>query len=439
MAVFLTVFYLTCKADTAKKEVTPMPKRIISLSGAQVRIAKPAEKDYKLADGGGLYLLVTTTGGKLWRFDYRHDGIRRTASFGAYPQVSLADARTIRNDTKKLLLDGVDPGVNKKAQKASKSSALANSFEVIAREWHGVKKDEWSDSHASKMLQRFEKNIFPWLGARPISDIEPPEVLGVLRRMESRGALETAKKMKYACGQVFRYAVASGRANRDQTADLKDALKTPLTKNMAALTAPKEVAELLRSSDAYSGTFVVKCALRLAPLFFCRPGELRHTEWSEIDFEKAELNVPFERLKMRKTEKLKHKGKFFLIPLSRQSVSILKELHPLTRDSKYVFPGARSSSRCMSENAVLLALRKMGFAKEEMTGHGFRAMARTMIREQLHLEAEYIEIQLAHKTKAPNGTAYDRVSFLPERRQMMQLWADYLDELKAGESPVSQD
>ena len=252
--------------------------------------------------------------------------------------------------------------------------------------------------------------------------------------MESRGALETAKKMKYACDQVFRYAVAAGRANRDQTADLKDALKTPLTKNMAALTTPNEVAQLLRASDEYNGTFVVRGALRLAPLFFCRPGELRYTEWSEIDFERAELNVPFERLKIKKTEKLKSKGKLFIIPLPKQPLIILKELHPLTRHSKYVFPGHRSPTRCMSEGAVLPALRKMRVAKEEMTGHGFRAMARTMIREQLHMEAEYIKIQLAHKTKAPNGTAYDRVSFLPERRQMMQIWADYLDSLRAGVS-----
>jgi integrase len=398
-----------------QKEVTPMPKRIICLSDAQVRNAKPADKEFKLADGGGLYLLVTVAGGKLWRLDYRFDGKRKTASFGAYPQVTLGDARKQRDGTKMLLANGVDPAANKKAQKATKSNELTNSFEVIAREWHGLKKDEWSESHATKLLQRFEANIFPWLGARPISEIEPPEVLVVLRRMESRGALETAKKMKYACGQVFRYAVASGRASRDQTADLKDALKTPLTKNMAALTTPKEVAQLLRASDDYSGTFVVKCALRLAPLFFCRPGELRHAQWSEIDFENAEMNIPFERLKMRKTEKLKSKGKMFLIPLSKQSLAILKELHPLTGHSKYVFPGHRSEMRCMSENAVLLALRKMGFS-----------------REQLHLEAEYIEIQLAHKTKAPNGTAYDRVSFLPERRRMMQTWADYLDTLKAG-------
>jgi integrase len=409
-----------------------MPKRILGLSDAQVRNVKPAKKEFKLADGGGLYLLVTSAGGKLWRFDYRYGTKRKTASFGAYPQVTLSEARGQRDGAKKMLANNVDPGANKKAQKAAKSSNLANSFEVVAREWHGLKKDEWSDSHASKLLQRFEKNIFPWLGTRPVDEIEPPEVLEVLRRMESRGALETAKKMKYACGQVFRYAVASGRASRDQTADLKDALKTPLTKNMAALTAPKEVAQLLRASDDYCGTFVVKCALRLAPLFFCRPGELRHSEWSEIDFENAEMNIPFERLKMKKTEKLKHRGKFFLIPLSKQSLAILKELHPLTGDGKYVFPGQRSATRCMSENAVLLALRKMGFSKEEMTGHGFRAMARTMIREQLHLDAEYIEIQLAHKTKAPNGTAYDRVSFLPERRLMMQTWADYLDYLKAG-------
>jgi integrase len=250
--------------------------------------------------------------------------------------------------------------------------------------------------------------------------------------MEDRGAHETARRMKTVCGQVFRYGVATGRCKRDQTSDLKGALKPPITQNMAALTDPKEVAELLRESDKYAGSFVVKCALKLAPLWFCRPGELRHTEWAEINFEKAEVNIPVERMKLPTATKRKSKGQLHLIPLSRQAIDILKELQPLTGHSKYVFPGYRSPLRCMSENAVLLALRKMGFTKEEMSGHGYRAMARTMIRQELHLEAEYIELQLAHTTKSPNGTAYDRVSFLPERRKMMQTWADYLDGLKQG-------
>lgn len=408
-----------------------MPKRILPLSDIQVKNAKPKEADYKLSDGYGMHLLITTTGGRLWRFQYRFEGKQKLLALGAYPAVTLADARQRREDARKLLANGVDPGAVKKAQKESRDVANANSFEVVAREWYNKFKTSWSDSYSRVVISRLQRDIFPWMGKSPISDIEPPEVLAVLQRMESRGAAETARRMKIVCGQIFRYGVAKGMCKRDQTADLKGALKPPITRNMAALTTPKDVAELLRASDNYSGSFVVKCALQLAPLWFCRPGELRKTEWSEIDFEKAELNIPIERMKLPTPTKRKCKGQFHLIPLSRQAIAILKELHPLTGHSKYVFPGHRSPLRPMSENAVLLALRKMGFTKEEMSGHGYRAMARTMIRQELHLEAEYIELQLAHATKSQNGTAYDRVSFLPERREMMQLWSDYLDELKA--------
>jgi integrase len=353
-------------------------------------------------------------------------------AFGSYPALSIADARQKREDARKLIASGVDPSAVKKAQKASRAESNANSFEVVAREWHEKFKSTWSESHALVVLNRLERNIFPWMGSSPISDIEPPEILSTLLRMEERGAHESARRMKTVCGQVFRYGVATGRCKRDQTADLKGALKPPVTRNMAALTDPKDVAELLRASDAYTGSFVVKCALKLAPLWFCRPGELRKTEWCEINFETAELNIPVERMKLPTATKRKTKGQLHLIPLSHQAIEILKELHPLTGHSKYVFPGYRSPLRCMSENAVLLALRKMGFTKEEMTGHGYRAMARTMIRQNLHLDAEYIELQLAHVTKSPNGSAYDRVSFLPERSKMMQTWADYLDGLKQG-------
>lgn len=409
-----------------------MPKRIPPLSELQVRNAKPQPKEYKITDGGGLHLLISPSGGKLWRMKYRYDGKERQLAFGAYPAVSLADARQRRADAKKLLANGVDPGAIKKAQKSAREDLLANSFEIVSREWFAKFSVNWSVTHSEKTLSRLEKNIFPWVGKRPIAEIEPPEILSVLQRMESRGAVETARKMKITCGQIFRYGVATGRCKRDATADLKGALQPPVTKNMAALTNPKDVAELLRASDEYQGSFVVKCALKLAPLWFCRPGELRKTEWSEIDFDKKELNIPVERMKLPTSTKRKCRGQFHLIPLSRQAIEVLNELQPLTGHSKYVFPGYRSPTRPMSENAVLLALRKMGFTKDEMSGHGFRAMARTMIRQELHLEAEYIELQLAHATKSQNGTAYDRVSFLPERKKMMQQWADYLDRLKTG-------
>lgn len=409
-----------------------MPKRIAPLTATQVEKSKPQDKEYKLFDGGGLFLLITPSGGKLWYLKYRFAGREGKLSFGAYPAVSLAEARQRREDAKKLLANGVDPGAVKKARKAAQTATVENSFEVIAREWHEKFKSQWSQSHSKTTLSRLEKNIFPWIGARPISELEPMDVLEVLRRMEARGVLESAKRMKIACGQIFRYGVATGRCKRDPTADLKGAIAPPQTRNMAALIKPADVAHLLRAIDEYKGSFVVKCALQLASLWFCRPGELRHTQWDEIDFEKTELNIPIERMKLPTPTKRKNKGQFHCIPLSRQSISILKELHPLTGHSKYVFPSIRTNLKPMSEATVLNALRRMGYEKDEMSGHGFRAMARTMIRQELHVESEYIELQLAHATKSPNGTAYDRVSFLPERRKMMQQWADYLDGLKQG-------
>jgi len=404
----------------------------MALTDVQVRNAKSRDKDYKLFDGDGLFLLVTPAGGKRWRFKYRFDGKEKLLALGTYPEVSLVDARQRRDEARRQVAAGIDPGAVRKAQKAARTAATENSFEVVAREWHEKFKSQWSESHAKTTLSRLEKNIFPWIGAHPISELEPMDVLEVLRRMEARGILESAKRMKIACGQVFRYGVATGRCKRDPTADLKGAIAPPQTKNMAALTKPADVAHLLRAIDEYKGSFVVQCALRLAPLWFCRPGELRHAQWDEVDFEKSELNIPIERMKLPTPTKRKNKGQFHCIPLSRQSINILKELHPLTGHSKYVFPSIRTNLKPMSEATVLNALRRMGYDKDEMSGHGFRAMARTMIRQELHIEAEYIELQLAHATKSPNGTAYDRVSFLPERRKMMQLWADYLDGLKQG-------
>lgn len=407
-----------------------MPKRIVPLSDLQVSRAKAQDKEIKLFDGGGLYLLLTPSGGKLWRFKYRFGGKEKLLTFGTYPQISLADARHRREDAKKLLANDVDPGAIKKAQKASRADSDANSFEVVAREWHEKFKESWSSSHAHVTITRLERDIFPWMGKRPISEIDPPEVLAVLQRIESRGAAETARRMKIVCGQVFRYAVATGRAKRDQTADLKGALRPVIAKHMAAFTDPKDVAPLLRAIDDYKGSFVVRCALQLAALFFVRPGELRAAEWSEIGLDTAEWNIPIERMKLPLKTKQERKGQSHLVPLSNQAIAILKELQPLTGHSRYLFPSHRTPLRPMSDNAILSALRRMGFAKDEMSGHGFRAMARTILDEVLQVRPDFIEHQLAHAVRDPNGRAYNRTAHLVERKKMMQLWADYLDGLK---------
>lgn len=400
-----------------------MPKRIQPLSELQVKKAKPREKDYKLADGGGLYLLVTPSGGKLWRCDYRYNKKRRTLAFGAYPSISLADARQRRDGAKKLVANDVDPGEVKKALKAATIAETENSFEVVAREWHTKFSATWSPSHSETTLRRLQSDVFPVIGSSPIAEIKPPQVLAMLRRIESRGALETAHRIRTICGQVFRYAVATGRAERDCTADLKGALPPYKKGHLAAITDPKEVAPLLRDIDGYQGSFVVKCAMQLAPLVFVRPGELRQAEWAEVDLDAAEWNIPAERMKM----KVAH-----LVPLSTQAVAILRELEAVTGRSRYVFPCHRSFARPMSNNAINAALRRLGFDKDTMTGHGFRAMARTILDEVLQIRPDYIEHQLAHAVRDPNGRSYNRTAHLAERKKMMQLWADYLDGLKAG-------
>lgn len=400
-----------------------MPKRIVPLSDMQVSKAKPTEKSYKLTDGGGLFLLVTPSGGKLWRLKYRFGGTEKLLALGAYPQVPLSGARQRREDARKLIANGIDPGAAKKAQKAAGGQAAEDSFEVIAREWHGKFLTDKSVSYRDKMLANFERDVFPWIGKRPIMDIKAPELLMMLRRIESRGALETAHRTRMACSQVFRYAVATGRAERDCAADLKGALPPYKKGHHAAITEPKQVTELLRAIDDFQGSFVVKCALRIAPYVFVRPGELRRAEWSEMDLDAAEWNIPAEKMKMKTPH---------LVPLSRQAVDVLRELQPLTGHSKYVFPCHRTPLRPMSENAVLAALRRLGYDKDEMTGHGFRAMARTILDEVLQVRPDFIEHQLAHAVKDPNGRAYNRTAHLAERQKMMQLWADYLDGLKAG-------
>ena len=398
-----------------------MPKRIIPLSDMKIQKVKSKDKPITLFDGGGLFLLVTPSGGKLWRFKYRFNGKEKKLAFGAYPEISLLDARKRRDEARAQIAHGIDPSAIRKAQKQANTEAT-ETFEAIAREWFQTFLNTWKESHAKRIIGRLERDVFPFLGQTPISEIKAPELLATIRRVEARGTFELAHRMRTICSQVFRYAVATGRAERDPAADLRGALKPVQTINMAAITDPKKVGNLLRAIDVYQGSFVVQCALKLAPLVFVRPGELRHAEWSEIDFENYEWNIAASKMKMKEPH---------LVPLSKQAIEILKKIHELTGTGRYVFPG-RTSERPMSENAILVALRNMGYAKEEMSGHGFRAMARTILDEVLQVRPDFIEHQLAHAVRDPNGRAYNRTAHLTERKKMMQTWADYLDGLKAG-------
>lgn len=402
-----------------------MPKRIAPLSDAQIKNAKPQEKDYKLMDGFGLFLLITPTNGKLWRFDYRFDNKRKMLALGAYPSVTLAEARQRREDAKKLLANGIDPGAMKKTLKSTGKELAANTFEVIARQWHlkFSAAGKWSPIHAADIMHRLEKDIFPPLGSRPISEIKPKELLTVLERIASRGALDSAHRLRHHCGMIFRYAIVHEYTERDIAADLRGALPPVKGGHHAAATTPKELAPILRSIDDFNGSFIVKSALRLLPLVFCRPGELRAAEWSEINFDDCIWEIPAERMKMKQPH---------IVPLSQQAINILKELQPLTGYGRYLFPCHRSPLRCMSNNALNAGLRRLGFTKEEATAHGFRASARTILDEVLKVRPDFIEHQLSHSVRDALGTAYNRTSHLDERKKMMQTWADYLDNLKTG-------
>jgi len=398
------------------------------LTDTAVRNAKPIGKAKRMFDGGGLYLEVAPGGGKWWRLKYRFGGKEKRLSFGVYPDVSLKDARDRRDEARKLLANEIDPSENRKAKKAAKVNRAENSFEVVAREWFSKYSPNWSTNHADRILRRLDRDIFPWIGGKPVADIIAPQLLEVIRRIEQRGALETAHRALGNCGQVFRYAVATGRAERDPSGDLRGALPPVKGTHFASVTEPKKVAKVLRTLDGYDGTLTVRCALHLAPLVFVRPGELRHAQWVDIDLQAAEW-----RYTVTKTD-TQH-----IVPLSSQAVEILRELQPFTGHGCFVFPSARNprGDRPMSDNAILAAMRRMGIAKDEMSGHGFRAMARTILDEVLGFRPDYIEHQLAHAVRDPNGRAYNRTAHLPERRKMMQEWADYLDKLKAGAEIIS--
>lgn len=411
-----------------------MPKKTAPLTDIKVKSTKPQTINIKLFDGGGLFLLIKPNGSKLWRLKYRFGGTEKLINLGTYPQTSLGDARQRRTEARALLDKGIDPGAVRKAQKAADTQEQ-DTFEVIAREWHAKFFPTWAPSHADKIIRRLELYIFPWLGDRPIRSITAPEMLTCLRRLEEKGTLDTAHRAKQNCGQVFRYAIATGRADRDPTPDLRGALPAIQKQHYAAITDPAEVGALLRAIDGYKGGFVTLCALKLAPLFFLRPGELRQAEWAEFNLVKGEWNVPVERLKLRTTEKNRRKGEFHLVPLAEQAVSILRELQSLTGSGRYVFPSTRTDTRPMSDNTINAALRRLGYdTRTEMTGHGFRAMARTILDEVLHIRPEIVEHQLAHAVRDPLGRAYNRTTHLPERRKMMQTWADYLDGLREGKA-----
>ena len=396
-----------------------MPKRIAPLSDMKVSKTKPREKSFTMFDGGGLYLMVTPTGGKLWRFKYSFGGKNKLISFGSYPDVSLSMARDRRAAARRKIAEGIDP---QESNSSTKCSDNQNTFETIAREWHGPFMALKTEEYRQKILSALEKDIFPWIGSTQMDQIKPADLLAALKRIHNRGALEAAHRTRSTCSQIFRYAVATGRAERDVAADLRGALPPYRNGHHAAVTDPVELAPLLRAIDGYQGGLVVRSALQLVPLLFVRPGELRAAEWSEIDLDAAEWNIPAEKMKM----KVAH-----LVPLCRQALEVLRELKPLTGRFRYVFPSTRTAERCMSENTVNAVFRTMGFDHDTVTGHGFRATARTILDEVLKVRVDFIEHQLAHAVRDPNGRAYNRTAHLDERRKMMQLWADYLDGLKS--------
>lgn len=386
---------------------------------------KPDGKGAKHPDGGNLYLWVTKDA-KVWRYDYTRPvtGKRNTYTIGHYPEFSLKDARERHQEARALLARGVDPYEYRKEEKAAERALTENSFQAVATEWFVKFTANQVPTHTERQQRRLERHVFPYLGDLPIGEIEPPDILKVLRRIEAAGTLETAHRVKTIISQIFRYAVATGRAVRDQTADLKGALPPYRQRHLAAITEPQEVGELLRATYDYSGAFETRIALRLAPYLFARPGELRQMEWAEIDIDSGLWEIPAHKMKMKNAH---------VVPLARQAIELLNEIKPLTGHRRYVFPSRTDTSKPMSDNTLRQALRRTGYDNNTMTPHGFRAMARTILDEVLGIEEKYIDQQLSHSVKDPNGRAYNRTKHLPQRIAMMQQWADYLDGLRNPE------
>lgn len=392
------------------------------LTDVKVKEAKPREKAYRLSDERGMYLEVSPSGSRWWRLKYRYGGKEKRLALGVYPDVSLKAARGKRDAARQLLSDGVDPGQHRKEVTAAKVLAAENSFEAVALEWLVKNAAAWTPDHAEKIRRRLQRDLFPWIGKRPVSELTPTELLATLRRIENRGRIETAHRALQNVSQVFRYAVATGRAASDPSRDLRGALPPVKPKHHPSITDAKGVAELLRDLDGYKGNFITACALRLAPLLFVRPGELRKAEWTEFDLEAAEWRIPAPKMKAR----VQH-----IVPLASQAVAVLRELQAVSGRSRFVFPGLRSAQRPMSENTVNAALRRMGYERDQMTGHGFRSIASTMLNEQ-GWNRDAIERQLAHGERDPVRAAYNYAEHLHDRRRMMQAWADHLDALKKG-------
>lgn len=392
---------------------------VMPLTDIAIKKALPREKPYKLTDGEGMYLLVNSKG-KYWRLDYRHLGKRKTLALGTYPTVSLADARDRKNTAKKTLSNGIDPSSLKKETRLAAMKANAITFELVSREWHLKNKPKWSDKNAARTISALERYVFPFIGNSPISNIKPSELLDVIRKIENRGNIQTAHRVMRNCGQVFRYAMATDRATVDITIPLKGSLTPIVERHHASITQPKRIGQLLRDIDEYDGLFVTKCALQLAPLLFVRPGELRQSEWTEFNLDDAEWKIPPQKMKMKVTH---------IVPLSEQALKIIKSLQPHTGHCKYLFPSLRSPNRSMSDNTLNAALRRLGYNKDEMTAHGFRSMASTILHEQ-GWPHDVVERQLAHADRNKVSSAYNYADYLPKRKEMMQEWANYLEGLK---------
>jgi integrase len=398
------------------------------LTDTEIRKTKPDEKTKRLYDSQGLYLEITPAGGKYWRLKYRFDGKEARLALGVYPRVTLAKARAETSRARELLDRGQNPADEKKSKK--RDDAGVDSFESIAREWIAKFSETWSPSHAKKVTRRLELHVFPSIGAKLAADVHSHDVLALMQRAEERGELDTAHALRTVIGQVCRYAIATRRAIIDPTPALKGAIKPNVAKNMAALIDPKDVGALMRAIEDYNGSLIVRTALLISALTFQRPGNIRTMEWSEVDLDKAMWTIP--SVKMKRSKESKQKDPPHLVPLAWQAVEALRLLHAHTGHGKYVFPGERSHDRCISENTVTVALRTMGYTREQMVAHGFRAMARTLLDEQLEEPIHFIESQLAHKVRDTLGTSYNRTSHIEQRRGMMQRWADYLDKLAAG-------
>ncbi len=393
----------------------------MKLTAIAIKNAKPREKPYKIADGMGLYLLIKPKG-KYWRYDYRYLKKRKTLAFGKFPDVSLQEARESHYQARKLLTGGVDPSHERKVVKSMKLYQAGNTFAAIAFEWLDTKKPSWVDSHFTSVKGRLENHALDHIGNRPITEITAPELLMMIKRIEAQGFYETAHRVRSVCSQVFRYAIITGRAKLDPAASLIGSLVPVEVTSFAAITDPIKLRELLRVIDGYSGDFITRSALRLAPLVFLRPKELRSAEWKEFNFDKSEWLIPAKKMKMKADH---------IVPLSKQAIEILEEVKKLTGNERYVFPSVRSKSRPMSENTVNAALRRMDYTKEEVTGHGFRATASTLLNEQGY-NFDWIEVQLAHAERNKVRAAYNRAKYLPQRKKMMQEYSDYLYQLRDG-------